>query len=197
MSWDYGPYLISGIYQIRNKVNGKIYIGSAKSILKRAKQHLYMLVRGRHHNRYLQYAFWKYGIDSFEFSPLLICKEGDLLFFEQRFMDGLMPEYNLCKVAGSAAGRVLSEEHKQKIRESVKASWVGDDERKARQIQRNREYSPSQEVREKISRSSTGRKHSYETRRKIAAISTGRKHTAESRAKMSQAKRKATNTLIT
>ena len=53
----------SGIYQIRNKINGKIYIGSSadkKGILQRWKQHVKDLKNNIHHNKHLQTA-WKYA----------------------------------------------------------------------------------------------------------------------------------------
>lgn len=56
----------SGIYQIRNLVNGKIYIGSSKNLKNRkCHDHLNTLKRNKHQNNHLQNAFNKYGKDNF------------------------------------------------------------------------------------------------------------------------------------
>ncbi|MCX5847258.1 MAG: GIY-YIG nuclease family protein [Deltaproteobacteria bacterium] len=43
-----------GIYMIKNRANGKMYIGSSKNIEKRWKNHINLLQKGEHHNRELQ-----------------------------------------------------------------------------------------------------------------------------------------------
>ena len=48
----------SGIYQIRNLKNGKIYIGSAKCFQVRSSQHQKRLNAGNHHNKHLL-SSWK------------------------------------------------------------------------------------------------------------------------------------------
>ena len=63
----------SGIYQIRNKVNGKVYIGQAQDIDARWRQHRNELNRGVHHNKYLQNAWEKYGSELFEWSVIEQC----------------------------------------------------------------------------------------------------------------------------
>ncbi len=42
----------SGIYAIRNVLNGKVYVGSAVNLKKRQIQHWADLVAGRHFNRH-------------------------------------------------------------------------------------------------------------------------------------------------
>lgn len=56
----------SGIYQIRNLVNGKVYIGSACRLNSRKSDHLRSLQRGNHVNQKLQRAWNKYGPSAFE-----------------------------------------------------------------------------------------------------------------------------------
>ena len=94
----------AGIYEIVNTVNGKRYIGSARDVSKRFKKHRWDLKNGTHHSQILQRAVNKYGIDTFVFRQFMTCRHDDLLKFEQRLMDVLRPEYNVCKVAGSRAG---------------------------------------------------------------------------------------------
>ena len=55
-----------GIYFIRNKVNGKVYIGQAQQLRWRKSTHRGQLRRNAHYNPRLQSAWNKYGEDSFE-----------------------------------------------------------------------------------------------------------------------------------
>ena len=66
--------IISGIYKIVNKIDGKYYVGSSCDIHRRWKTHIYYLTRNRHINDYLQNAWNKYGNNSFE---LLIVELSD------------------------------------------------------------------------------------------------------------------------
>ena len=105
----------SGIYQIKNTLNGKLYVGSAKSFKTRWNIHKSDLSRNTHANPHLQAAYNKYGSEAFEYSVLLYCSKDDLLFYEQRAMDTLKPEYNICKVAGNTLGTKRSEETRAKM----------------------------------------------------------------------------------
>jgi group I intron endonuclease len=60
----------SGIYQIRNILDGKIYVGSAKNLKTRWTTHLWALRSKKHFNIHLQRAFDKYGENSFIFEIL-------------------------------------------------------------------------------------------------------------------------------
>lgn len=113
----------SGIYQIKNKVNSKSYIGSSTRLSKRWKRHLTDLKCNVHHSLALQRAFHKYGYNNFEFIILENCEEGKLLEREQYYLDNLKPEYNICKIAGNCLGITHSEETKQKQKSSNKAYW--------------------------------------------------------------------------
>lgn len=57
----------SGIYCIKNTVNGRVYFGSAKILKQRFAQHEIALKRNKHANRFLQSDFNKCGTDAFLF----------------------------------------------------------------------------------------------------------------------------------
>lgn len=58
---------IGYIYLIRNKINGKFYLGSTKNLHKRKLKHFRDLRNQNHHSIYLQRSYNKYGIDNFDF----------------------------------------------------------------------------------------------------------------------------------
>ena len=60
-----GNSLKSGVYKITNKINGRIYIGSTKEFKRRFRQHELSLIKGTHHNKFLQRDYNKCGTDSF------------------------------------------------------------------------------------------------------------------------------------
>lgn len=53
-----------GVYAIINNVNGKLYIGGAKTLYRRKKRHLLSLRTGVHHNPNLQNDWSEYGEDA-------------------------------------------------------------------------------------------------------------------------------------
>ena len=59
---------ISGIYEITNLINNKIYIGSSINIKKRWKDHILLLKNQKHINVHLLNAWNKYGEENFSFS---------------------------------------------------------------------------------------------------------------------------------
>ena len=66
----------TGIYQIRNTVNGMIYIGSSINIAARWREHKYDLNMNKHRNQHLQSAYNKYGKDAFVYEVLEVLDEG-------------------------------------------------------------------------------------------------------------------------
>lgn len=74
----------SGIYKIKNVIDGKIYIGQSVNVQRRLKVHKNRLTKGSHENNYLQNAVIKYGIDNFTFEIIEFCKL-DLLDEKERF----------------------------------------------------------------------------------------------------------------
>ncbi len=165
----------SGIYCITNKANGKVYVGSAVNIRARWRGHLSDLRKGRHHSRYLQAAWWKYGDHSFEFSVLeIVADVSRLLDAEDRWIasaDAANRErgYNLCKKAGSQLGM----KHSDAARKRMSIAHCG------------RVKSP--EHQDAINKALAGRKLSSDHIKKIVATQNGRKVSDATRQKMRDA----------
>lgn len=105
----------TGVYLIENLANGRRYVGSANSLKKRFREHRRQLSEGRHHSRFLQRAWNKYGPLFFRFRVVAYCSRDDLLFYEQRLIDGLNPDYNTAPTAGSMAGYKHTDETRRKM----------------------------------------------------------------------------------
>jgi group I intron endonuclease len=105
----------SGIYQIRNILSGKRYIGSAKCFRIRWTSHRAKLGHGKHHSRHLQASWNKHGAEAFAFEILELCEPSELLVREQRWLDKRRPEFNVCRTAGNTLGVKFSQETKAKI----------------------------------------------------------------------------------
>jgi hypothetical protein len=155
----------------------------------------------------LQRAYNKYG--ELKFSVLIICGEENLFFYEQIFLDKLLPEYNISPSACGTRGLKWSEESKAKLRASLpkkdgalisasilalvppeerilrakKARSAWTDESKASQIANLTGRKDSPETVQKKVAKLTGRPVSEETRAKLA-LQAGWKHSEESKAKM-------------
>jgi group I intron endonuclease len=56
------------------------------------------------------------GFSKFSLEILEYCNIEDLLKREQYYIDLLKPEYNICKIAGSPLGRIVSEATRAKLR---------------------------------------------------------------------------------
>lgn len=89
---------IMGIYCIQNISNNKRYIGSSVNLLVRLEKHRSLLRGNRHENKYLQNAWNKYGEEKF-ICYLLEVYDSDVKDYltehEQKWIDLLLPEYNL------------------------------------------------------------------------------------------------------
>lgn len=116
----------SGIYRITNKVNNKIYIGSAYNLSNRFSTHKYSLKNNKHKNPHLQSAWNLYGEKEFIFEILEIVEDKTkIIEREQYYLDLYNPcdnsiGYNIAKKAGNTAGVKASLETRQKQSESAK-----------------------------------------------------------------------------
>jgi group I intron endonuclease len=114
------------IYNIINKINGAIYIGSTVRTdpRKRWWRHTKDLRSNIHHSRHLQRAWNKYGGDKFQFKIVEIVDDEKILIVEQHYLDDRKKNYlsklnyNECWIAGNCVGRKFSKETIQKLKQS-------------------------------------------------------------------------------
>jgi hypothetical protein len=95
----------SGIYLWRNKINGKIYVGSSVNLSKRFKNYFNESYTTRLKDFMIIYkALLSYGFENFSLEILEHCDPSFLLEREQYYLDLLKPDYNILKIAGSSLG---------------------------------------------------------------------------------------------
>lgn len=177
----------SGIYQVRNTISGKSYIGSAVKLELRKIHHF----GGYCSSRYLQNAMHKYGKDKFVFEVLeLVSDPVRLVEREQFWLDKALAEgkvlYNIALVAGSSLG-VKQPPRSEKWRKFISRVNTG---RIAWNKGRKGLYQATEETRKLLSLSlqgkNKGRKHSEEVRRHNSEVHRGIKPTEESNKKRSE-----------
>lgn len=152
----------SGIYIIHNKQNNKIYIGSAFDIRHRLYNHIYLLVKNKHNNKYLQNSWNKYGENNFEVAVLEVCSKENILEIEQIWLNHYQSYnknigYNICKIAGNTSGRIFSDETKEKMRQKSLGRKVSEESRKKMSISRTGSNNGMY-----------GKKHTEESKQKIS-----------------------------
>lgn len=95
----------AGVYVITCLPTGKRYVGSsAKSLKHRFRTHLSQLRNSKHHSKYMQRAWNKYGEDAFRFEIVIVCRPEDCVMYEQSVIDLYRPEFNTSPTAGSCLG---------------------------------------------------------------------------------------------
>lgn len=155
----------SGIYAIKNIINNKQYVGSAKNINKRWYQHKYTLNNNTHDNSFLQKAWNKYGENNFTFIVIEETTPENLIKKEQYYIDlyhtcNRKKGYNLAPTAGNTLGFKFSKESRLKMSLSKK-----------NKIPVRKNYIMSEETKRKIGEankiSQLGRTHSEETKLKM------------------------------
>lgn len=182
----------SGIYAIRNKINGKAYIGSATKLTTRLNYHRSFLRRGKHANSKLQRAWDRYGADGFEFSIMEAVEDkGELAAREQHWIDALNSVdagYNIRRIATSNQGLKASPETRAKMSASQRGTIRHTPESKARLSQLRRGVPcHTEEAKQRMSVERKGRRHTAEAKQKIAASSMGRPQSSDTRAKRAAA----------
>lgn len=139
-----------GIYGIRNIGSQKMYVGSAVNIERRLGKHASMLARGIHPSLRLTGAYRRAGgWGAFETLVLEECAPEKLLEREQHWIDTLKPSYNARLVANNNLGLKWTDEQRvsvtasmretsntpearERLRQTVAASWADPVQREAR-----------------------------------------------------------------
>lgn len=112
------------IYKITNLVNGHCYVGSSQNFIKRYYTHLNHIRTGRSSCTVLVRAVTKYGENNFKLEIIEECETHVLLVREQYYLDTLLPEYNVAKIAGSNLGIKRSKETKEAKSTQQKEKWA-------------------------------------------------------------------------
>lgn len=105
----FNSMVICGVYEIRNLVDNKVYVGSAIDIEYRWKQHRYVFKNNKHHNIFFQCAWNKHGAENFKFTILEETSEQLIRELETRYISkfgALNPKlgYNLISEGQLAVG---------------------------------------------------------------------------------------------
>lgn len=116
---------IPGIYCLYNQLNERRYIGSAKNILKRVREHRSFLSKSKHWNKFLQSDWNKCGEEAFQ--VLILEKVLNIEFLaskEQKWIDRYYDNqkncYNIQPTVDRSIGIPHSEETKRKISKKLK-----------------------------------------------------------------------------
>ena len=125
----------AGIYMFKNKINGKCYVGQAKSLKKRINHH-YSNIKTQRYNLPIYKAINKYGIENFDLIILkeypqdinkkILCNQMDKdeKYYIEKY-DSYLNGYN-CTLGGDGGvlGYKMTDEQKDKIRRNSKISII-------------------------------------------------------------------------
>lgn len=164
----------SGVYQILNTVNGKRYVGSAVNFASRWSMHKHQLYRGKHHSPYLQRAWDKHGEEAFEFVVIEYTSRELAVATEQKYIDA-----HLCYLPDNGYNICPTAGSSRGVKQSQEAR------QRMALSQTGRRH--TQETREKIAASRRGKPRSEETKAKLIAANTGRTASPEAKKAMSEA----------
>lgn len=163
--------MISGIYKIVNKVNGKIYIGKSVNIEKRLVTHFERLRKNKHHNEHLQSAWSKYGDGNFGTEILYVVDRKFLDVAEMCAIYTLDSDkesfgYNLTTGGEGVDYFLLSKASRLKRDKAISLALKG---RKLSEEHKNNMFHQGNK----------GKRHSEETKRKISEKKKGTKSWAK------------------
>jgi group I intron endonuclease len=204
----------AGIYKLTCLNNGKIYIGKSIDLSRRLNYHK-NTSKKNNGLYYLQNAIIKHGWDSFRVEILETIEDFDKIKDNTRLLEResfyiklfesteKTKGYNRCEYSNDVTGRILSEEHKEKIRISSLGRKFSEETRKKISL-KSKGRVLSSETKEKMSKSKLGipshkkgKSLSLETKEKISRANTGKignrlgvKLSDETRKKMSKPKNK-------
>lgn len=184
----------SGIYKITHVESGRFYVGSAQNIKARWSTHRQDLIKNKHHSKYLQRLYNKYGKDSIIYEIVEHCEVEQLLTREQHYLDTLQPVLNSVKTAGRPTGYRHSEEIKRKQSERQRGRKVTFSEQALANIREGHKKRVLTEagrasMAKHCSERMKGRKLKPESIAKVVAFHTGRKRSEETKKRISEARK--------
>ena len=183
-----------GIYIIRNKINGKVYIGQSKMLNRRYSGHLYRIKRSEHHNEILQKAFDKYGIENFEYDILEEVSDINTLNKREKFWIDFYGGLNSDKVYNLKDP--LLNEYSDYVRNKMSKNnigknnpnygnkWTKEMKEKAANRKKGKSWEElygeekAKEMKKNAAKSQEGRVHSEQTKEKIRQHNVGEKNPA-------------------
>ena len=193
---------ICGIYKIKSPSN-KIYIGHSTNIIKRFKYYTNLNCKKQ---TKLYNSFIKYGVNNHIFDIILECEIKDLNYYERCFQEiynsvskglncrlsksddqqGYLSEETKQKLSIAHKGKILSEEHKNRLRlYALNMSELT----KAKISNTLTGRILSEKTKQKLSASKKGIKKPYGFAEKISKIHKGKILTTDIKAKISKATR--------
>ena len=177
-----GFSLKSGVYKLTNKLNGRIYIGSAGEFKERWKTHAKRLKNGKHTNKFLQADFNKCGEEAFVFEVVEVIEgsQENRLLVEQRYIDQHYDDqqqcYNLTRSVNKRGPKCHSYNPEQtaiKHKENPNRHRWSEEEKKAISA-KLRGHIVSEETRQKLREKNLGKKHTEESKRKCSESNKGK-----------------------
>lgn len=191
----------TGVYAIRNTINGKVYIGSTTKTFKtRWQEHRNQLRGNRHYNSYLQHAWNKYGEENFEFEIIQQCYVFNCTKCEQKWIDHYQAcnreyGYNRRPKAENNLGikfGPLTEEHKKKIGQALKgkpnpAVYSEEARNRMGEAMRGKKFSPEALAKRSVSRRANKTPYSEEVRKRMSESAKKRGISQETRDKIKAA----------
>ncbi|MCB0213769.1 MAG: GIY-YIG nuclease family protein [Anaerolineae bacterium] len=90
----------AGVFQVKNSVNGKVFLGSSLNLEGSLNKHKFILTIGNHRNKAMQADWREYGSEKFVFEVLEVVKVKDdpsfnlsdeLTLLEQIWLEELQP----------------------------------------------------------------------------------------------------------
>jgi len=139
-----------GVYRWVNKLNKKSYVGSSTNLTSRLLDYFQIknLIK---YKTPIHSALLKYGYSNFILEILEYCEKKETILREQYYLDIILPEYNVLKIAGSSLGF----KHSAETIEKMKAAHMYDNEIKLNRKLARLGFKVSEETRLKLSKIST------------------------------------------
>lgn len=122
---------LSGVYQISNTIDSRVYIGSSISMYNRFSKHRCSFKFNRHENPNLLKFYNKYGLKCLKFEILEYCKPSMLKEREGFYLSRVENLFNVCMYPYSAKGFKHSIETCKKLSKIHSGKVLSEEDRKS------------------------------------------------------------------